>query len=41
MQSRFPQIDGLELMRPPVWYAQRTRPVCALTAKTRPSVAPK
>src|SRR5262245_5601785 len=41
MQIRFPQIDGLELMRPPVSYAQRTRPVSAWTAKRRPSVTPK
>ena len=40
-QSRSPQMDGLELIRPPVSYAQRTAPELAFTAKTRPSVAPK
>ena len=28
-------------MRPPVWYAQRTRPVAESTAKSRPSCEPK
>src|SRR5213078_4333874 len=41
MQIRRPNTDGLELMRPPVWYAQRMRPLTVLTANRRPSVAPK
>src|SRR5262245_39428698 len=40
-QTRPPKTDGLALMRPPVWYAQRMRPECALTANTRPSCDPK
>jgi len=41
MQIRRPNTDGLELMRPPVWYAQRIRPLTVFTANRRPSVAPK
>src|SRR5262249_60611586 len=41
MQIRRPNTDGLELIRPPVWYAQRMRPLTVLTANRRPSVAPK
>src|SRR6476659_196860 len=41
MQTRPRARDGLELIRPPVSYAHRTRPVSASTANSRPSVAPK
>ena len=41
MQTRPRARDGLELIRPPVSYAQRTWPVSASTANSRPSVAPK
>ena len=41
MQTRPSASEGLELIRPPVSYAQRIRPVSTSTAKRRPSVAPK
>ena len=41
MQTRPRASEGLELIRPPVSNAQRTWPVSASTAKSRPSVAPK
>ncbi len=41
MQTLFPESDGLELMSPPVSYAQRIRPEAASTANMWPSLAPK